>query len=64
VEEPATAETKEETAHSLRARDVEVPATVRSIAHTDQKRRNGGMPVGHSGQIALRRDQSSMVSHF
>jgi hypothetical protein len=64
VEELATAEMKEETVHSLRARDIEMPATVRSFVCTDQERRNGGTPVGHSGQIALKREQSSIVSHF
>jgi hypothetical protein len=59
VKEPATAQMKEETAHSSRARDVGASATLRSFACTEKKKkkRNGGMPVGHSGQIALRREQ-------
>jgi hypothetical protein len=44
VEEPATAETKGETAHSLRAGDVGAPSTPRSVVPTDQKRRNGSTP--------------------
>jgi hypothetical protein len=44
VEGPATAEVKEETAHSLRAGDVGAPATPRCVVPTDQKRRNGGTP--------------------
>jgi hypothetical protein len=51
VEELATAQAEEETAHGLRARDVRAPATLRGFAHTNQKGRNDGKPV------ALRREQ-------
>jgi hypothetical protein len=37
VEELATAQAKEETTHSLRARVVGVPATLRSFVSIDQK---------------------------
>jgi hypothetical protein len=36
--EPATAQTKEEAAYSLRARDVGAPATLRSFARTHRKK--------------------------
>jgi hypothetical protein len=39
VEELATTKTEEETASSLRARDVEASATLGSFAHTDQKKK-------------------------
>jgi hypothetical protein len=42
VKESATAQTKEETAHSLRARDVGALANLGSVARKDWKRRNGG----------------------
>jgi hypothetical protein len=38
VEEPATIQVKEETAHSLRASDVGALVTVGSSARTDQKK--------------------------
>jgi hypothetical protein len=44
VEEPATAQAEEETAHGLRARDVGAPATLRSFADTDRKGRNDSKP--------------------
>jgi hypothetical protein len=39
VEEPATTKTKEETAHTLRAKDVGAPATLRSFVRTDWRRK-------------------------
>jgi hypothetical protein len=41
VEEPATAQTKEETTHSLRARGVGAPTTLGSFAPTNRKRNDG-----------------------
>jgi hypothetical protein len=38
TDEPATAQMKEETAHSLTARDVVAPATLRSFAHSGGKK--------------------------
>jgi hypothetical protein len=46
VEGSAPSETKEETAHRLRARDVGAPATLGSFAFTDRK---SGMVVIKSG---------------
>jgi hypothetical protein len=60
VEEPTTAHVKEETTHSLRARDVAALVTLGSFFWTDQKRRNGSMPVGYSGQAVLKREQCGM----
>jgi hypothetical protein len=61
MEGSAPSEIKEETAHRLIIRDKGVPpATLRIFASTDWKRRNGGMLVGHSGRIALRREQCSV----
>jgi hypothetical protein len=51
---------KEEiTNNRSRAMGVGALTTLGSFAHTDQKRTNGGEPVGYSGQIALRREQCS-----
>jgi hypothetical protein len=49
VEKLATAQVKEETTHSLRARDVVAPTTLGSFFCTNRKRRNSGMPVGYLG---------------
>jgi hypothetical protein len=54
--EPATAQAKEETAHSLRARDVGAPVILGSFARTDRKRRNGGNPVGYTERAAVGRE--------
>jgi hypothetical protein len=51
VEEPAAAQAKEETAHSLR--DGDVGAQIR-------KEENGTTSIDYSGWIALRREQSGM----
>jgi hypothetical protein len=51
---------RKKTSHSLRAKDVGAQVTVRSYAHSNRKRRNGSMPVGHLGRIALRREQCSV----
>jgi hypothetical protein len=60
VEEPATAQVKEETTHNWRARDVGAPATLRSFARTIGKE-DGGTPGqartlsgNHLGQATLR----------
>jgi hypothetical protein len=42
VEKPATAQEKEETAHSLRAREIGALATLRNFARTVRK--DGGTP--------------------
>jgi hypothetical protein len=73
VEEPATAQAKEETTYSLRAREVEARTTLGTFArsprkeggetghrynkHTSRGRRNGGTPASSSGRIALRSKQ-------
>jgi hypothetical protein len=44
VKELATTQVKEETIHSWNVRDVGAVATLGSFAHSDRKRRNGGMP--------------------
>jgi hypothetical protein len=51
VEEPATAQAKEETTSSLRARYVGALANLKSFACTDWKRRNGGKPVGYLSSL-------------
>jgi hypothetical protein len=50
MEEPATAQAVEETAHSWSARDVEASATLGSFARTDHEGRNDGKHVGYSGR--------------
>jgi hypothetical protein len=62
AEEPATTQVKEETTRSLRARDVQAPATLRTFTHTERKRRNGSRPVGYSGQAALKRKQCNITT--
>jgi hypothetical protein len=47
VEQPVTSHAKEETAHSLRARDVGEPTNLGNFVRTERKRRNGGKPEGY-----------------
>jgi hypothetical protein len=48
MEEPATAQAKEETAHNLKAREVKAPTTLGTFARSPQKR----MMVVHLDQLA------------
>jgi hypothetical protein len=53
VEEPATAQAKEETSHSWNALDAGAPATLGSFARTERKRRSGGKPEGGSNVVLV-----------
>jgi hypothetical protein len=54
VRKAPAAQLEEDTAHSLRTRNVGAPVTLGSFARTDQKGRNDSKPVVYSGQVALR----------
>jgi hypothetical protein len=53
VEEPATAQVEEETAHSLRVIDVGMLAVLQKFACTDGKGRNCSESVGYFGMCSL-----------
>jgi hypothetical protein len=49
VEEPAATKEEEQTAHSLRVRDVGAPTTLGTFTCTDQKKKKWWYPLGYSG---------------
>jgi hypothetical protein len=57
VGETAPAQVKDNTAHSLTAKDAEAPAILGSFAHTDRKKKKWRYTLGYSGRTALRRNQ-------